>query len=757
MRLRRGEKSGKATVADNRKRSGGTRPTSGGGGGRKAPARPGLPPGIRSDIYGISLTVLAVALVIAVLTEEYPLPAAVAEGLGLVFGVGRYVVAIFVLLWAVSFFFERFQMDEWRIGGGLGLAFLSIIAMVSLAARPDLDPWAHDTLVAAGGYAGGGVAYGLKSVLGPVISYVVLAGTLAIGLVLATGTKIEDLYRRIADWFATHEDAVRPHRGARAGAGSRTVPMRDLDGDTEFTEKPEPPVRPRDPEAERRTIPTVRAVPPRKLDGFVLPPLSMLKTSPQAPAGSKATDKELRSTAQLIESTLATFDIPARVETWVAGPTVTLFEVKIAKGVKVNRVTALSDDLALALAAQTVRVLAPIPGKSLIGIEVPNERRTTVTLGDVLVGASIPDTSPLMLGIGKDVGGERIVLDLAAMPHLLIAGSTGTGKSVCINALLTSMIMRTTPAEVRLILIDPKRIELSLYNEVPHLYGPVVTEAKEAASALAWAVSEMESRLRRLQKASARNIGMFNTMVHDGKAPEGFEAMPYIVIVIDELADLMMVAAREVEDSICRLAQLARAAGIHLVVATQRPSTDIITGLIKTNITHRIAFMVGSSIDSRVILDQTGAERLVGLGDMLLSTPALAKAKRIQGAFVTEEEIVAVVEHLKRQAEPDYHEEILHLKVLPGGGGLDIGSEDDDPLIWEAADIVVTSRIGSTSLLQRRLKVGYARAGRIMDMLEQRGLVGPPDGSKPREVLADIEELESIKAFERDDAREADE
>jgi S-DNA-T family DNA segregation ATPase FtsK/SpoIIIE len=473
-------------------------------------------------------------------------------------------------------------------------------------------------------------------------------------------------------------------------------------------------------------------------------------------AGSRASDKELRATAQLVESTLATFDIPARVEGWVPGPTVTLFEVKIAKGVKVNRVTALSEDIALALASSTVRVLAPIPGKSLIGIEVPNALRSTVTLGDVLTGAVADDAGPLHLGIGKDVSGERIVLDLAGMPHLLIAGSTGTGKSVCINALLMSIMMRSTPDEVRLILIDPKRIELSLYNGIPHLYVPVVTESKEAASALAWAVSEMEGRLRRLQKAQVRNIAMYNSLARTGALPEGMEAMPYLVIVIDELADLMMVAAREVEDSIVRLAQLARAAGIHLIVATQRPSTDIITGLIKTNITTRIAFAVSSGIDSRVILDTSGAEKLVGMGDMLLSTPSLSKPKRIQGAFVSEEEITAVVEHLKAQAEPEYHEEILHMRIATGGGGVDDGG-DDDPLLWEAADIVVTSRMGSTSLLQRRLKVGYARAGRIMDMLEQKGIVGPPDGSKPREVLADIEDLESIKAFERRDAREAGE
>ncbi len=742
-------------MADTRRRTNGSRAA----GPRKAPAsgRGGSSsrgePGIRSDIYGIGLTVLAIALVIAVLAPgDAPLPSAIADALGLLFGIGRYMVAVFVLLWGVSFFFSRFEMDELRIGGGLGLAFVSIIGMVALVDPGSATYWSSEALMTHGGYLGAGVAFGLHNVLGTAIGYVVLVGLLAVGFVLATGTRISDLYDRVARRTAPADEskASRPPR-----RGVKTMPLRDLDTEPGFdAEAPARIARPvRDPEVDRRTVPTTHIVAPRKLDGFVLPPVSLLKISPGSASGSRVTEKELRTTAQLIEQTLATFDVPARVESWVAGPTVTLFEIRIAKGVKVSRITVLSDDLALALAAPTVRVLAPIPGKSLIGIEVPNELRSTVTLGDVLSGAKIPDTSPLLLGIGKDVSGERIVLDLAGMPHLLIAGSTGTGKSVCINALLTSIIMRATPAEVRLILIDPKRIELSLYNEVPHLYVPVVTEAKEAASALAWAVSEMESRLRRLQKASARNIAMYNAMVHEGKLPEDAEAMPYIVIVIDELADLMMVAAREVEDSICRLAQLARAAGIHLVVATQRPSTDIITGLIKTNITHRIAFMVGSSIDSRVILDQTGAERLVGLGDMLLSTPTLAKPKRIQGAFVTEDEIHAVVDHLKKQAEPDYHEEILHLKVASMGGGVE--GSDDDPLMWEAADIVVTSGMGSTSLLQRRLKVGYARAGRIMDILEQKGIVGPPDGSKPRDVLADVEELESLRAFERQDAADS--
>ncbi len=735
-----------------------TRTRSTGGRKRPAPEPPkgplGLEPSIVKDIYGITLTAVAVAVLIAVLTRtDAPLPGYIAAGLGVAFGVGRYLVALFLFAWGLTFFFERFDMREWTVGGGLGLAFVSLIAMVGLLSPAPLASWwTQANLMDYGGYVGGGVAWVLARTSGPVIGYVVLIALFLIGLVLATGVTVAETTRRLREMFsfAPEDEELQPPRRLRPGA--KTLPLTDLEPTDSFAAAAAVPSKHRgDPESARRTVPTPRTSGSRSMDGFVLPPLTSLTVSPQS-SPTRASDKELRNTAVLIEQTLATFDIPARVTTWVPGPTVTLFKIQLAKGVKVSRVTALSDDVALALAATTVRVLAPIPGEALVGIEVPNDLRSTVTLGDVLLGANISDSSPLLLGIGKDVSGERVIEDLARMPHLLIAGSTGTGKSVCINALLMSLIMRATPAEVRLILIDPKRIELSQYNGIPHLYVPVVTEAKEAASALAWAVTEMEQRLRRLQKAAARNIAMFNAMVHDGTAPEGEEAMPYIVIVIDELADLMMVAAREVEDSICRLAQLARAAGIHLIVATQRPSTDIITGLIKTNITHRIAFMVGSSIDSRVILDQTGAEKLVGLGDMLLSTPSLNKPKRVQGAFVSEDEINAVVDHLKKQAEPDYHEEILHLKVATTGGGVAGGDEDDDPLIWEAADIVVTSGIGSTSLLQRRLKVGYARAGRIMDMLEQKGVVGAPDGSKPRDVLVDIEDLESLKAFERSDA-----
>jgi S-DNA-T family DNA segregation ATPase FtsK/SpoIIIE len=709
----------------------------------------------RNDIYGVALSATAIALAVAVLSQGTGLLGGfVAGALRTGFGLGAYLIPVIILLWGLSFFVRAFAISEKRVGAGLGLVFLSIISILAVSASPE-QRWSVVVLESHGGYLGGGVAYALRSLLGPTIAYIVLTAALLIGLVI-TGLSISGIFDWAMASFAREPE--RPADRPRTRA-PRTIPLEDFDAsDREGAEDaPSRAARKsgRDPEERRKTVPAPRSVAPRAMDGFDLPPLATLRRTTEPAGKHRASDKELRATATLIEDTLATFDVPARVVAWIPGPTVTMFELELPRGIKVNRITTLSDDLALALAAATVRILAPIPGKSLVGIEVPNERRSTVTLGDVLTTAPLKDAGPLLLAIGKDVSGDSVAADLSTMPHLLIAGSTGTGKSVCINALLMSIFMRATPSEVRLILIDPKRIELSLYNGVPHLYVPVVTEAKEAASALAWAVSEMDSRLKRLQKAKARNIGMYNAFVHEGKLDEDAEEMPYLVIVIDELADLMMVAAREVEDSICRIAQLARAAGIHLIVATQRPSTDIITGLIKTNITNRIAFAVGSSIDSRVILDQPGAEKLVGLGDMLFSTPALVKPKRIQGAFVSEEEITEVVEHLKSQAEPDYHEEILHLKIAAVGGGIDTGDEDD-PLIWEAADIVVTSGMGSTSLLQRRLKVGYARAGRIMDMLESKGVVGPPDGSKPRDVLVDIEDLEALKAFERSDMEEGE-
>lgn len=521
-----------------------------------------------------------------------------------------------------------------------------------------------------------------------------------------------------------------------------------------------------------KTKPVSKKTPPKKKkeapaqpiskDGFQLPPMTLLATG-GARRGS--TEEELRDVAAELQGTLEDFGVMASVVGWVEGPTVTLFKVDLPSGVRVSKVTNLTDDIALALAAPGVRIFAPIPGTNYVGIEVPNRNRQMVYLPDVLAAAG---PGPLQVAIGEDVEGHAIVHDLAKMPHVLIAGTTGSGKSVEVNSMIMSILMRATPAEVRFIMVDPKRVEFAPYEGIPHLYVPVVTECREASSALSWAVAEMERRLKMFSKCGVRNIITFNEKARAAQAadeaaekrgeeppenPYG-EPIPYIVIVIDELADLMMNVGKEVEFSISRIAQLARAAGIHLIIATQRPSTNVVTGLIKANITCRIGLTVASGIDSRVILDSTGAENLIGMGDMLLAKPEYPKPIRIQGPYIPDDEIAAVVAHLKSQGEPEYHSEILKTNVVtlgdssPSGEG---GSEADDPLLWEAADVVVSSDLGSTSNLQRRLKVGYARAGRIMDQLEEKGIVGPANGSRPREVLVDQMELETLKAFEAAD------
>ena len=496
-------------------------------------------------------------------------------------------------------------------------------------------------------------------------------------------------------------------------------------------------------------------------DGLKLPPLEILHANPQS-ASAASSDKELEQTAESLQSTLLEFGRSARVVGWIAGPTVTTFKLQPGEGERVSKISSLEDDIALSLAAQSVRIFAPIPGTSLVGIEIPNRKRQNVNLGDVLPYVK---GGPLELAIGRDAEGTPVVADLAKMPHLLIAGTTGSGKSVMINSIITTLLMRALPEDVRLIMVDPKRVELAGYNGLPHLYVPVVTEPKQAASALQWAVSEMERRLKVFERLNVRKISTYNEkqaageFEHYDNPPQ---KMPYLVIIIDELSDLMMVAGKDVEASIVRIAQLGRAAGIHLIVATQRPSSNVVTGLIKANITNRIAFNVATGIDSRVIIDQMGAEKLTGLGDMLFSKVDWGKPRRIQGCFVSDDEINEIVEFVKSQSEPDYHEEILSAVApasmsMAGGGIVRTGvaePQDDDPLIWEAAHIVVESQLGSTSGLQRRLKVGYARAGRIMDMLEEKGVVGPPDGSKPREVLLDEEGLAALESVDAEMAHE---
>jgi S-DNA-T family DNA segregation ATPase FtsK/SpoIIIE len=459
---------------------------------------------------------------------------------------------------------------------------------------------------------------------------------------------------------------------------------------------------------------------------------------------------------EALERTLRTFGVDAHVTGAHRGPTVTMYEVEVAAGTKVNKVLALSSDIAYALATPDVRIQAPIPGKSAIGIEVPNRHRDFVMLGDILRSPDAREaTHPLEVALGKDVHGRARMVNLANMPHVLIAGATGAGKSSLVNSFITSLLVRTSPDDVRLVLVDPKRVELSHFAEVPHLLSPVIVHPRRAAEALQWLVREMENRYEMLATVGVRDIDGYEDGLRDGtlRIPPGMESqyehMPFIVVVVDELADLMMVAPRDVEEAICRIAQMARAVGIHLVVATQRPSVDVVTGLIKANIPSRIALMTSSQADSRVVLDMNGAEKLVGHGDMLFAPASSSKPIRLQGAWVTEQEIQGVTDFVRGQREVAY-DHVVEGMGLPSteaerrGGGGELGSDDD--LLVQAADLVVRSQLGSTSMLQRKLKVGFARAGRLMDLLEEQGIVGPSLGSKARDVLVTPEEWEERRS-----------
>ena len=487
---------------------------------------------------------------------------------------------------------------------------------------------------------------------------------------------------------------------------------------------------------------------------YEYPPVSLLSKGNKK--GLKGGAKALTDTATKLQKTLYSFGVSAKVENVSVGPTITRYELKPSEGVRVSKIANLADDIALNLAAETIRIEAPIPGKQAVGIEVPNKEKEAVHFRDVIESEEFEDnSSKLSVALGKDVAGQTIIADIAKMPHVLIAGSTGSGKSVCINTIISSFVYNAKPSEVKLVMIDPKVVELSVYNGIPHLLIPVVTDPKKAAGALAWAVQEMDDRYNKFAQKGVRDLKGYNKAIE--KEDEA-RKLPQIVIIVDELADLMMVAAKDVEDAICRLAQKARAAGMHLVIATQRPSVDVITGLIKANIPSRIAFAVSSQVDSRTILDQVGAEKLLGKGDMLYYPAGAPKPIRVQGAFVSDGEVEKIVDFIKSNGTANYSEDIL--ETIENSNKSDkelqeMSEEDDtDPFLMDAIDVVVETGQASTSFIQRRFKVGYARAGRIIDQMEEKGVISGYQGSKPRQVLMSKEKWEELKMSPNDIKKE---
>ncbi|MFI7435040.1 FtsK/SpoIIIE family DNA translocase [Micromonospora haikouensis] len=743
--------------------------------GRQAASARDLDPEHRRDGAGLLLLGLSLLSAVALwFSGAGPVGARLADTVRLFLGAISIVVP--VLLSIGAWRLMRTPADPEHRGRGLvgwGSMLVATAAMLHIGQNP-VDPVQRDY---AGGLIGAGVGNVLETAVTAWVAVPLLLLLLVFGLLVVTATPINKIPERLGLLAgavvgpppAAEEAEAEPveKKPARRRPAKRAVPPLpdpdDFDEEAyEGADLQETVVLPRKPPAKvpatrKPAEPPEHSPPPTRAEqlaltglagDYTLPPANLLSGGAAPKTRSKANDEVIAALTGVFDQ----FGVDAEVTGFTRGPTVTRYEVELGPGVKVERITQLSRNIAYAVKSPDVRILSPIPGKSAVGVEIPNTDPENVALGDVLRSrAATSDHHPMVVALGKDIEGGFVVANLAKMPHILIAGATGAGKSSCLNSLLVSILTRATPDEVRLLLIDPKRVEMTGYEGIPHLVTPIVTNAKKAADSLDWVVREMDMRYDDLAANGVRHIDDFNRKVRTGeiKAPPGSERemrpYPYLLVIVDELADLMMVAPRDVEDSVVRITQLARAAGIHLVLATQRPSVDVVTGLIKANVPSRLAFATSSLADSRVILDQPGAEKLLGRGDGLFLPMGASKPIRIQGAWVTEREIADVVKFCKDQREPEFRPDVL-APAQDNKKKIDEEIGDDLDLLVQAVELVVTSQFGSTSMLQRKLRVGFAKAGRLMDLMETRGVVGPSEGSKARDVLVKPDELEEVLA-----------
>lgn len=717
----------------------------------------------KKDLYG--LLVLSIALLFAVIIYTKAsgiFGEKINEILELIFGIGKYAIPFVLFAWSISFLVREEKANYKQIGIGLLITFISILGLIHLRASRN-QMLNRNFVVTNGGYIGGYLTYYLSKFIGKIATSIILLLSLIISTLILTRKslkEIKDDIKNLSMKLKFKKPILKkPHILTRESEKIYTS--------AELKEKKSKPKHAFEPIEKFRKIYKTKETLHNKLilyetsptqlvmsvasviedKTYKIPPLSILHKSKILI--STITKKNIKDVVRTLERILSDFKIEAKVSDVTRGPNVTLFSIQLAPGVKVRKILTLENDLCVALGTPDLRILTPIPGKAALGLEVPNKVKEIVTLGDILLSPDINrDRGILTVPIGKDLNGDPVFIDIVEMPHLLIAGATGSGKSSCLNNMLTSLLYQTRPWDVKFLMIDPKMVELNVFDGIPHLLTKVVTKPKEAAAALAWVVREMEQRFEIIARARVRSIEQYNANLDElnqqlTEDEEKFQHIPYIIVFIDELYDLMIISASEVEDSICRIAQMARAVGIHLIIATQRPSVNVITGIIKANIPSRIAFNVTSGTDSRVILDQVGAEKLIGKGDMLYLPTAAPTPIRIQGAFVTQREVESTVSYIKNQVKPKYIKGItdVELKISPA-------AKEDEALVEEALKVILKAGYASVSLLQRRLRLGYSRAGRLIDILEDMGVISGYAGSKPREILITEEEFEKIKSNE---------